>query len=135
MADYTPVYTPGTAITLTASASIVGGQLVEVSGNGTAAPTPASATPSLKVVGVAAFDAAAGARVTIHGRGQVHETTANGAVTAGDQLVSGAVAGTVKSLAAVGAAPAQADVNNARAVIGIAITSAADAALVRWMEV
>jgi hypothetical protein len=133
MGDYTPVYSPGTAITLTASAAIVGGQLVEVSGVNSVAPT-AGATPSVKVVGVAAFDASSGSRVTIHGRGQVHETTASGAITAGDQLVSGVVAGTVKTAPAV-TTPTAADVTTTRAVVGIALTTAADTALVRWMEV
>lgn len=134
MADYIPVYLPGTAVSMTASATIIGGQLVEVSGNGTVAPSTASATPSAKVVGVAGFDAASGQRVTVYARGTVHETTANGAITAGDQMASGAVAGTVKSLAAAAAAVA-ADINNARAVIGVALTTAADLAKVRWMEV
>jgi hypothetical protein len=133
MGDYSPVYSPGTAITLTASAAIIGGQLVEVSGGNTVAPTPTSGS-SAKVVGVAAHDAALGARVTVHGRGQVHETTANGAIAAGDQLVSGAVAGTVKSAPAV-TTPTSGDVTNTRALVGIALTAAADAALVRWMEV
>jgi hypothetical protein len=134
MADYTPVYLPGKAMTLTASAAITGGQLVEVSGSGTVAPTTASATPSAKVVGVAAFDAASGARVTVYARGTVHESTANAAITAGDQVASGAVAGTVKALA-VAAGATTGDINNGRSVIGVALTTAADLAKVRWMEV
>ncbi|MFB4306979.1 capsid cement protein [Actinomadura sp. GTD37] len=128
MADYTPVYTPGTAMTCTASATVTGGQLVAVSGDGTVGP---AAADSLKVVGVAAYDAAANGRVTVWPRGQVHEVTATGAVTAGDILVA-ATAGTVKTLAVV-TTPTAADVNGARAMLGIALTTAADAAAVRYV--
>lgn len=128
MSDYLPVYTPGEAIPMTASASITGGQLVAVSGNGTIAPAGAS---SAAVVGVAGHDAASGGRVTVYARGVVHESTASGAITAGAQLASGA-AGTVASLAAAAGTTAG-DINNARAVIGVALTTAADTAKVRWM--
>src|SRR5690606_1049714 len=122
MGDYSPVYMPGAKIGLTASATIAGGQLVQVSGAGTVAPT-SGATPSVKVVGVAAHDAVTGQRVTVHGRGQVHETVADGAVTAGDQVVSGSVAGTVQAAPAV-TTPTPDDVTNTRAVVGIALTTA-----------
>lgn len=128
MADYTPVYTPGTAITLTASAAVTGGQTVAVSGDGTIAPAPAD---SVKVVGVVAHDAAANARVTVFPRGPMHESTASGAITAGDQLVSGAN-GTVKAVAAV-TTPTPEDVTGTRALLGLAVTAAADAAKVRWI--
>ncbi|MER7131250.1 capsid cement protein [Streptosporangium saharense] len=128
MSDYIPVYTPGEAIGVTTSAAVTGGQLVAVSGNGTVAPAGAS---SAAVIGVAAHDAASGARLTVWARGTVHESTASGAITAGAQLASGA-AGTVAALAAASGAVA-ADINNARAVIGVALTTAADTAKVRWM--
>ncbi len=118
MADYTPIFEPGEAITLTTSATVTGGQVLEVSGVSTVAPTSAS---SAKVLGVAAFDAANGAKVTILGDG-VHELTASGTVTAGDQVVS-AAAGAVASLAAAAGAAAG-DINNARSVIGVALTTA-----------
>lgn len=128
MADYIPIFTPGGAVTLTASAAVTGGQTLAVTGNGTVGPAGAS---SAAYIGVAAFDAAINARVTVYPRGVVHETTAAGAITAGAQLATGA-AGTVASLAAAGTATL-ADINNARAVIGVALTTAADTAKVRWM--
>lgn len=130
MPDYSPFFVPGRSITSTASATIVGGQVVVVSGSGTVGP---AAGASAKVVGVAAMDAAANAYVTVFGRGAVHESVASGAITAGDQVVS-AAAGAVSTLAAASGAVAG-DINNARSVIGIALTTASDTAKVQWMEV
>lgn len=127
MSDYTPLYVPGDAYTSTASATIVGGQLVEVSGTDTVGPAGAN---SLKVVGVAAFDAASGARVTIYLGKVIHEVTASGAITAGDLLVA-AAAGKVSTLAVV-TTPTAADVTNTRAIVGVALNTAADTAKVRY---
>lgn len=130
MADYLPVYTPGEAVPMTASATITGGQLVAVSGTGTVGPAGAA---SGAVVGVAGHDAASGTRVTVYARGVVHESTASGAITAGNQLTAGA-SGTVVALAAMAAGAAdEGDVNAARAVVGVALTTAADTTKVRWM--
>lgn len=129
MADYSPIYLPGRAFTSTASATIVGGQALVVSGSGTVGP---SAGASAKVVGVAAMDAASAATVTVFGRGTIHEGTASGAITAGDQLVSAAT-GAVSTIAAASGAVAG-DINNARSVIGVALTTASDTAKVQWME-
>jgi hypothetical protein len=130
MSDYTPIYLPGNAITGTASATITGRQTLVVSGSGTVAPSSGS---SAKVVGLAAADAATNAYVTYYARGTVHESTASGAITAGDQLVS-AAAGAVSSLAAASGNTAG-DINSGRSVLGIALTTAIDTALVQWMEV
>lgn len=119
MADYAPLFMPGDVITCVTSADVTGGRLVEVSGSGTVAHAGAA---SAKVVGVAAFDAASGTNVSVHGRGQVHISTAAGAITAGDR-VNAAATGTV----ATGVA--------ALTNVGIAMTTAADTALVTWMEV
>ena len=116
MAEYIPVLTPGHALVSSASATITGGQLVAVSGNGTVAPAGAA---TQAWVGVAAFDAANGDRVTIYTDG-VQELTASGAITAGAAVVSGA-AGTV----ATSATPA------AATQVGVALTTAADGAKVR----
>lgn len=105
MPEYLPVFKPGQAITLKASATITGGQLVEVTGAGTVGPAGAAST---KVVGVAAFDAATNDNVTIYSGGVQHATTA-GTVTAGDVVQAGA-AGTVAS--------------GTTAPIGIALTTA-----------
>lgn len=117
MAEYTPVATPATTYTIPASAAVTGGRNVAVSGNNTVAPAGVAAP---NVVGVAAFDALLGADVTIWMRGTVHEVTASGAITAGGR-VDAAANGTV---AAAAAGP-----NN----VGVALTTAADGALVRYM--
>ncbi|WP_101791023.1 capsid cement protein [Nonomuraea indica] len=128
MSDYLPIFTPAETATFTTSAAVTGGQLLAVSGNGTVAPAAAG---SASWIGVASGDATSGARVTVFCRGTVHESTASGAITAGAQLATGA-AGTVASLAAAAGATAG-DINSARGVIGVALTTAADAAKVRWM--
>ena len=87
MADYQPLYTPGQVASFTASATITGGQLVEVTGVGTVGPAGAA---SAKVIGVAAFDAASGARVSVHIGKVVQEATASGSITAGDNLKAAA---------------------------------------------
>lgn len=123
MADYTPVYSPGTAFTQTTSAAVTGGQLLENTGAGTVGPASAG---SLKVIGVAAHDAALGAKVTIHAlAGVVHETTSSLTVTAGSLLFAGA-AGTVTdgTVAVVG------DVGK---VVGKAFAGATAGAKVRWI--
>lgn len=94
MAEYLPIFKPGQAITLKASATITGGQLVAVSGSGTVAPAGAASTA---VVGMAAFDAALNDNVTIFAGG-VQNCTASGAVTAGDPVIA-AAAGAVATSA------------------------------------
>lgn len=124
MPEYVPLFKPGQSITRTASAGVTGGQLLMVSGSGTVAATSGAVT---SWVGVAAFDAAAGELVTVH-KGGVQRIVAAGAVTAGDQVVA-ASNGRVASLAAAAGATAS-DINSARQVVGVALTTAADGALV-----
>jgi hypothetical protein len=121
MADYLPLYLPGKAFTSQASAAITGGQALRVSGSGTVAPATQA---SHIIIGVAAFDAASGDKVTVFGRGTVHRLTAAGAVTAAD-VVEGAAAGAV--------ATHTQGTNDVR-VFGIALTTAADTASVEIME-
>lgn len=128
MGDYTPVYQAKGSFTT--SAIVVGGTLAVVSGDGTVATAGAGAA---NVIGVFASDAASGKRVTVFLRGPVHEVANSGGVTAGAQLIS-AAAGKVASLA-VAATDTAADINAARQVIGIALTTAADLALVRYVGV
>lgn len=116
MAEYLPIHTPGQAITLKASATITGGQVVAVSGSGTVAPAGADSTAW---VGVAGNDAATNDNVTIW-CGGTQECTASGAITAGDPL----------ECAASGAVATQA-AGTASTVIGIALTTAANGAKVR----
>src|SRR5437764_12569867 len=116
MAEYLPLYKPGQALTLKASAAITGGQLLAVSGSGTVAPACAAAA---NWIGVAGFDASTNDNVTIHSNG-VQSLTASGAITAGDSLVSAA-----NGQVATGAAATPG------AFVGIALTTDANGAKVR----
>ena len=123
MADYTPVYSGGVKpSTHTTSAAVTGGRVVRVSGNGTVAHAGAQAADCL---GVAAQDAASGARVAVWPLDNcIHEIEAAAAITAGVAVAS-AAAGQVEA-AVVGAA---ATVGGPRTVIGIATTTAAGSPL------
>ena len=116
MTEYVPVFKPGQAITLAASATITAGQVVMVSGVNTVAACTAASTG---VVGVAAFDAVSTDKVTVYAGG-VQSCTASGAITAGDPVIAGA-AGTVVSSAAPPLGQQ----------VGLALNTAADAAKVR----
>lgn len=121
MAEYSPAFSGGTApITLQASATVTGGRLVEVTGNSTVGPAGAAST---KVVGVAAFDAASGAKVDVWPLpGIVHEVTASGAIAAGDGVVAGA-AGVVVTIGA----------GTFQQLAGVALAAAADTATCRFI--
>lgn len=137
MADYMPVYVPGKVFTSTASGAVSGGDLLTVSGSSTVQKLAFAANPQV-VVGVAASDTPANGRVTVYGRGIVHESVAQGTVTAGDLLttpITGDTAGAqVKTVAAV-TTPTAGDVSNTRVIFGIALTTAANPNKVRWMEI
>lgn len=124
MADYLPRYKPGQTITLAASGTITAGQLVSVSGSGTVATSGAN---DYAWVGVAGFNAVSGDKVTIH-TGGVQKLTASGSVTAGDVVIC-AASGAVSSLAAASGNTAG-DINNTRRIVGVALTTAADGAVV-----
>jgi hypothetical protein len=135
--DYSAVFLPGLVMTSQAAGTITGGDPVEVAGSGTVQRSTAgpNSLGSLKCVGIAAQDAAAGAKVTVIVDRVVHDGAADGAITAGDQLMASSTAGRqVKTVPPTGASPGQQDVNQARAIIGIALTTAADGATVRWMQ-
>lgn len=123
MSDYSPVFTAGAVpFTSVASATITGGQVLYVSGTGTVAPT---AGANGAAIGVAAHDAASGARVTVWPLpGVVHETTSPAGVTAGAALASstsgGVDSGTLATLAAAGT------------FLGIALTTATAGNKCRW---
>lgn len=119
MGAYEPKFLYSDVATGTASATITGGQLLVVSGNGTVGPAGATAA---NVIGVAAFDAANTDRVSYFPRGKVHVSTASGAITAGARVDSGA-SGTVAS--------GTSSLTN----LGIALTTAIDTGLVEWMEI
>lgn len=123
MGDYLP-YIQGVRpfSGVTASAAITGGQLVEVTGVNTIGPAGAA---SVKVIGVAAHDAAIGAGVTVHPiSGNTHETTSTAGSVAGDRITA-AAAGAVASTAAATAAAAGTD-------LGVAVNTATAGNKVRW---
>lgn len=150
MADYTPVALPGQTFTFNAGGPIAGGDLVDISGSNTVVKS--SALASRAFVGVANHDVTSGGKVTITLAHPIHESIADGAVTAGDQLTTtNTAARQVKSLAAaalnvdVTGTPSESSieafnpavntaVNQARAVIGIALSSGADNTLIRWAQ-
>lgn len=160
MTDYTPVYVPGRVITLTASAAVSGGDLLVVSGSGTVAKLAFAASPQ-QIVGVAESDTPVNGRVTVFARGIVHESVAQGTVTAGQLIttpVTGDTAGAQVKAFAVSAlanqdvtvSPTQTTINTAinavvaalngasgagSCIFGIALTTASNPAKVRWMEI
>jgi len=125
MADYSPVYSNGVIpFTLTASATITGGTLVESTTTGACGPAGAA---SIKVVGVAAHDAASGARVTVWPvDGIVHEIIHTAGGTVGDILVA-AAAGQLATNNTAGVAAA------AGTLLGIALTTAGAGAKMRFI--
>jgi hypothetical protein len=126
VADYTPVYSGGVRpFTSTASAAITGGQIVESTTTGAVGPAGAL---SLKFVGVAAHDAASGARVSIWPiPGVTHETVnANaGTITVGASVVCGAAGAADTATTATAAA--------AGYLMGTAVTTALTTAKLRWI--
>jgi hypothetical protein len=121
MGDYVPVTECG-PYSYTASATITGGQLVEMTGDNTVGPAGAT---SQKVAGVAAFDAASGAKVTVFSIDDLHETlVASGqSLTAGNPVKAGA-SGTVQEYV-VGT-----DAINA--FLGVCVQGATAGNLARW---
>lgn len=122
MGDYAPVYAGGAQpSTLTASATITGGQVLASSGSGTVAPAGAASTV---VAGVAAHDAVSGAPVAVWPlEGVIHELVAANAITASGGVqtaASGQVDPVATSIAAGSAAGT---------LIGTAITTAAGSPL------
>jgi hypothetical protein len=126
VADYTPVYSGGAVpFSATTSATTTGGQVLEVTATGTVGPATAATT---KPCGVAAHDAASGARVNVWPLANVvHEITvvAAATVTAADGVITG-TAGTVNTVVvATGAA--------AGTLIGTALTTATAPNKVRFI--
>lgn len=120
MPEYTPIQANGTVPqTFQASGTVTGGRLVESTGNGTVANAAAA---SVKVLGVAAYDAVSGGKVGVWPlAGLSHRITAAGAIAAGDNLASGAN-GTVAAIAA----------GTFGQLVGVADRAAADTAPARF---
>ena len=124
MAEYTPkLALQGGPFTSQASATIVGGQFVGVSGVNTVGPAAAG---SLVVVGVAAHDAATGAKLAVFPLKMIHESVAGvGGITAGNPIKVGATAD-VAVLWVTGT-------DSAAAFLGIALNTAIATATFRWI--
>lgn len=118
--DLIPFKEHADRVTCTASAAVTGKRFVSISGdrnaNGTYTVAPSAAGG--KAIGVAAYDAAAGVKVTVVTRdsGDIVPITAGGAITAGASIVSD---GTGQAVVAAGAAGAVVH------ALGIAMTGAA----------
>lgn len=114
MADYAPVYAPVEPFTITASATVTGGTLVESTTTGACGP---AGVGSVKVIGVAAHDAVVGMRLSVWPiPGNVHEIIHAAGGTVGD-VITAAAAGQLASTAAATAAAAGTD-------LGVALTTA-----------
>ena len=110
MADYLPKFGTGEPLTALTSAAVTGGRVLIVSGAGTVSHAGDNAVAAT-LVGVAGFDAASGARVTVYPlKGAVHKLTAGAAVAAG---------------AAVGTLPAGKVDDVSSNKFGVALTAAA----------
>lgn len=118
MAEYTPNFMPGQSVTYTAGGTITAGKVVHISATGRTITLATAGSDH--TVGVACHDAATGALVTVS-RGGEQKVTASGAITAGTPVKSGA-AGTVAAWIS--------GTDNASLIVGKAINTAADAALV-----
>lgn len=115
MADYLPKFDAGEPFTALTSADVVGGRVLIVSGAGTVSHAGADAVAE-SLIGVAAFDTAAGDRVTVYPlKGAVHKLEAGAAIAAGaliGTLAAGKVddAGTNRFAVALTAAAADGDI-------------------------
>jgi hypothetical protein len=132
--DYTPPYPRGRELTATCSGAVLGGDLLVVSGSGTVATWVPNATPTTKAIGVAGTDTPANGRVMVWGFGPVHESVADGTVTAGDQLVAASTAGRQVKTAPAVTTPTAGDVTTTRSILGVALITASDNTKVRWMQ-
>lgn len=112
MAEFTP-NVPFGSFTSTLSADATAGQVLVASGVDTVAP---SGGVSVSYVGIAAFDAKSGDKITVH-RAVIATVTSTGTITAAD-LVTTAAAGVVATQATPSAA-------NDIAAIGVALNTAA----------
>lgn len=117
MAEYLPLSEDSDNFTHTTSGAVTGGQVLVVSGDQTVA---ASSAASAAVVGVALFDAASGARVTVS-RAPTQLLIASGAITAGQTLEA----------AAGGAVAAHTNGTNDVNIVGVALSTASNGANVR----
>ncbi|HWE55963.1 MAG TPA: hypothetical protein VG435_10640 [Acidimicrobiales bacterium] len=119
MGDYVPVAEGSYSFTTTAA--VTGGQLVEMTGDATVGPAQVT---SQQVAGVAAFDAASGAKVDVFPIDKVHETIAGtGGLTAGNPVKAGALGTVVEYTVGTDPVPS---------FLGICTVGATATNLARW---
>ncbi|MCW3766463.1 DUF2190 family protein [Paenarthrobacter sp. PAE-2] len=111
MGQHVRLFDDGAPVTFTATVDVVGGQLLTVTGPRSVSPTSGS---TAAWVGTAAFDAAAGEKVTVL-PGGVQRILASGAIAAGARVIP-AAAGKVVTIGAGDAAHA----------VGTALTAGTD---------
>lgn len=87
MSQYLPRYMDGDRVTVTASATVAGGQLITTTG-------ALAADADITVAGVAGYDVVSGQPVTVYREG-IQIGTASGAIANGDPLCA-AAAGNVR---------------------------------------
>lgn len=116
MPEYLPKFKPGTAVTFTASADVIGGRAAEITGDRTVAHAAAG---SAKYVGILGHSAKSGQKVTVHLPGQVQHGVASGAIAAGVAIQTAA-----NGLVAAGSTPK----------IGLSISAAADGGDVQYID-
>lgn len=117
--SYLPLFRPGDTVTFGVTTAVTAGAPVEVGAvDMSVAPAAAAST---KYVGVAGHDAAVGDKLTVEVGKPIHELKASGAITRGQRLETGA-AGTVRTV-------------TTGTPVFVALTSAADGALVRAIQI
>ena len=88
-----PFWDEGNSFTCHASAAVTGKRFVTVSGarvEGNPAVAHAAGTATVRALGVSAYDAPAGTKVSVYRNGVVMPVTAAGAITAGAPVYSAA---------------------------------------------
>lgn len=135
MADYEPVNSAkNTPFTMTAGAAITGGQLLQVTADKTVSPTTAN---TQRAIGVAAFDAPSGGRVSVWPlTGIIHESINNNAATivAPQAVIAGASAG-IDFPAGADEPTKRAAAAAAGTLIGVCTKGAATGAKAQWIGV
>jgi Uncharacterized conserved protein (DUF2190) len=131
MSDYTPA-TGATTVTMVAAAPVKASDPLKVAGSGTVRRVSAGGDIT---IGIAAHNCAAGQNLAVYVNGVVHEGRTSGPVTAGDALIAAFAADRqVIRYTPPTDPPGAADVRMIMSVVGIALTSAVDGGVCRWIS-
>lgn len=112
MSEYAPVYYESDRFPRVTSAAVSAGNALVVSGSDTVAK---SAGVDASFIGIAAYDAASGATVTVLSDG-IHNLAVSGSVSAGNLVTT----------ATGGAVAAWSDTGNSSTIIGVALSDSAN---------